>query len=471
MDFTRTQLTGLLNNVSHEKARFINIIHKLKALLALNKDNKLVLTSLDKLILTSSPQVIYENLSFPHPILKMLIEFLQKTKKMGDGDRVLIEILKKLVDEISFLLDNGVKPKTISNHLKDISLNDEKFEVEDNSPDLEIVDAVKSMTLEGHITSNLRDYIQSIVIDETATKLLIDAIEYTESFDSEKIRICKVHTGTPEDSYRIDGMLLNRTPEGKVKTASKTTIGIFNCPFDITRTELKGTILMHTSTELLNFSNEEAEMAKKQIDSLNVNVLVVSGTVNELFMDFADLRNLLVLRIFNKYDLKRLCDLVGGAIYNHLGPIPTKGFVENIDIVEDGDCKFTRVLASGKVTTIVLKNSLGEVCDEIERRILTTLENLEKNFSSISAKGVKFSPANFFERVSKDIGTSNIVRARVSKAISGVRCNRMLFADQMRCVRYAIEFLATVLEVDDYLVAKANQLDVKPRANPQWDED
>ncbi|ELA40745.1 uncharacterized protein VICG_02219, partial [Vittaforma corneae ATCC 50505] len=127
MDFTRTQLSGLLNNVTHEKTRFINILHKLKTILNLNKDNKLILTSLDKLVLTSSPQVVYENLNYSHPILKILIEFLQKTRKLGEGDKLLIEVLKKLVDEVSFLLENGIKPKTISNRLKDISLNKAMF--------------------------------------------------------------------------------------------------------------------------------------------------------------------------------------------------------------------------------------------------------------------------------------------------------------------------------------------------------
>lgn len=464
MDLSRTQLSGLLNNVQHEKTRFVNILYRLKSILSLFKGNKLILNSLDKLILTSSPQVICENLNFTHPILKILLEFLQKTKKMGDGDRLFIETVGKLVDEMEFLLENGIKPKIVSNTLKDISLDRKKFA----TASCNLANSMANLRLGNTMKSELREYIGRIIGDETVLKVLIDAIEYTQSFDNEKIRICKVGSGSLSDSYRMDGMLIPRLPEGCISSAVDTSVGIFNCAFDINRSELKGTVLMKNSTELLNFSRNEADDIKKLIDSLNVNVLIVSGTVNTLFVELADARNLLILRVFNKYDLKRLCDLLGGSIYTSLGPISMKGHVERIDVVQDGGAKFTRVVASGQVTTIVIKNAMKELCDEMERKIIMVLDNLQLHSAS---EDLLFTGTDFFQTAAKCIGTDTAVSARISKAIESMSFPSMIAEDAIKCMKYAFEFLATILEVDDYLIAKPDPLDVKPRDNPHWDDD
>lgn len=447
MDFTRTQLTGLLNNTTHEKSRFLNVLFKLKSILNLSKDSKLILSSLDKLILTSSPQVIYENLNYQHPILKILIEFLQKTKKLGKSSVLFVELLKKLVDEASFLLENGIKPKIISNNLKDINFDKKNF-IKNCKTDL-----------------SYKEYIKDLIGDETISNLLIEAIDLTKSFDSEKIRICKVQSGSLEDSYISEGMLINRTPEGTIKSAVNTSIGIFNCPFDIKRTELKGTVLMHNSTELLNFTKDEVELSKSLIDSLNVNILIVSGTVSDLFMDFANSRNLLIIKIFNKYDLKRICDLVGGSIYNNLGPIKEKGWISKVEVINDAEKSFTKIVSTGQVRTIVVKSSISEVCDEMERNMLLALENLANH------KDLIFTTPDFFKNVAESIGDKNVITTHISKAIKDIKFERGLVEDQLKTIRYAFEFLATIMEIDDYLMAKVDQLDVKPRDNPHWDDD
>lgn len=464
MDLGRTQLSGLLNNVQHEKTRFMSILHKLKAILDLFNGNKLILTQLDRLVLTSSPVLICENLNFTHPIVKILQEFLQKTKKLGEGDRLFLEAIRALIGEVNFLLENGIKSKTISNRLKDISLKRDTF----TAVNCNLVNSMANLRLGSTLKTEIRDYIGRMIGDETITKILVDAVEYTQGFDQEKIRICKVASGSLADSYRTDGMLLSRLPEGSIASAVDTSVGIFNCPFDINRTEMKGTILMKTSAELLNFSKDETEDVRRLVESLNVNVVIVSGTVSDIFMDMADARNMLVLRIFNKYDLKRLCDLLGGAIYSALGPITMKGHVEKIDVVRDGGSAFTRIVASGQVTTIVVKSSMREICDEMERKIQAVLENLQLHST---CEELVFTGADFFQTVAKCIGSEDAISARISKAVSSMSFRSLIADDAIRCMKYAFDFLATILEIDDYLIAKADQLDVKPRDNPHWDDD
>lgn len=457
MDLSRTQLSGLLNNVTHEKTRFIQLLHKIKSVLSLNRDHKLILTSLDKLLLTSSPTLIYKNINFSHPVLKILIEIIEKTKKMGDGDKTFVEILKVLVDKITFLLENGIKAKTISDTFKDFQIKQGDFSHQETS--------------QGFLTQNIRKYICDTLDDSFISNLLITAIENTNSFDIENIRISKVATGSTEDSYILDGILLSKTPEGIIKSLSNTSVGIFNCAFDINRTELKGTVLLNTAAELLNFSTDEISRAKELVDSLNVNVVIVCGNVNEIFLDFANSRNILVLRVFNKFDLKRLSVLLNAEILTALGPVIKPGFVNSVSVIDDGSSCFTKVIGCGSVNTIVLKNTMIQKCEELERKIINILETLKANSKAIEESKLLFSTPDFYKEASKKIGNSTVIDATVSEGLRSLEYKEMILNDQIKCLKYAFEFMATVLEIDDYLVARLDQLNVKPRNNSHWDDD
>lgn len=52
----------------------------------------------------------------------------------------------------------------------------------------------------------------------------------------------------------LSGMVFKREVEGDVTSASKAKVAIYSCPIDITQTETKGTVLIKTADELLNFS-------------------------------------------------------------------------------------------------------------------------------------------------------------------------------------------------------------------------
>lgn len=453
MDFSRTQLSGLLNNTAHEKTKYIAMLHKLKILLSLNKDHKLILTAMGKLVFTSIPSELYNHVNYKHPFKKILTEYLAKLSKCPTDSPYFIDVVKALIDQVVFLLDHGIKPKRISDTFKDVALGIKHPSV--------VVDNGNEF-----ISQKTCSFIKQVMKNDYIADLLIDSIKTTRSYEIEKIRICKIGTGSLENSYKISGMVISRHPEGVVKRITNTSVGIFNCPFDINRTELKGTVLFRNHKDLLDFSKNETECIKKIVDNLNVNVLIVSGTVDSRFLDFADERNLLVLKVFNNFDLKRICDCVGGSIYNFIGPVNHKGFSKEVSAFEDGGFTYTKIIGETDVNTIVLKCSVKEVLDEVERLIINTLESLKK------CKNFYFSDKNFHNSIISKIGKDDAVRTAMCKAISVVNDTELLIDNKIMTLKYAIDFLATLLEIDDYLVAKKDVLDIKPpKPDGHWDED
>lgn len=452
MDLHRTQLSGLLNNSTHQKARYVALLHKLLTLLNLNKDHKLILSSLGKLIITSQPSELYKHVNYRHPVLKILTEYISKLPKSPANSAFFVDALKSLVEEVIVLLDNGIKPKRISDIFKDAVFRINVSKKGDASGDI--------------VPDALAEYIREVVSNDHISDLLIDSIRSTGSFNAEKIRMAKIATGSLESSYRLDGIVINRGPDGRVKELSNTSVAIYNCPLDITRTELKGTLLFQGHEELLQFSKDETEHIREAVESLNTNIVIVSGKTDPIFLEFVDRRNILVLKVFNKFDLKRICDSVGGSIYNNLGPVQHKGFAKEVAEFSDAGYTFTRIIGSSDVSTLVLKSSIIEIADEYERIISNLLENLSR------CTDFSVSDASFYDEVVKSIGRNSAVEEFLCKAIMRIPVRKMLLDNQVVCLKYAIEFIAVVLEVDDYLIAKQDVLDVKPpKPDGHWDED
>ena len=69
------------------------------------------------------------------------------------------------------------------------------------------------------------------------------------------------------------------------------------------------------------------------------------------------------------------------------------------------------------------------------------------------------------------IGKSNVIRASICKALGSVKGRTMIYEDKVKCLKTAIGFVSVILEIDDYLVSKPDQLDVKQPGQRHWDED
>lgn len=61
----------------------------------------------------------------------------------------------------------------------------------------------------------------------------------------------------------MTGMVFKREVEGDVKKASDAKIAVYSCAVDINQTETKGTVLIKTADELLNYSKGEEDLLEK----------------------------------------------------------------------------------------------------------------------------------------------------------------------------------------------------------------
>jgi T-complex protein 1 subunit theta len=251
--------------------------------------------------------------------------------------------------------------------------------------DLE-VDRLKEMRSTTELSKALRTVIASKQsgVEDTLAELVAEAVlavlpKNPLNFNVDNVRVVKIMGGSLEQSKVVKGMVFGREPDGIVKQARKAKVGVFSCPIDISQTETKGTVLLKNAQEMVDFTKgeeERLEAAIKELYDSGLRVLVAGSTVGDLAMHYLNRFNILVIKILSKFELRRLCRVVGATPLARLGaPMPDE--MGTVDVVETTEIGGDRVTvfrqedanSATRTSTIVLRGATQNHLDDVERAI------------------------------------------------------------------------------------------------------
>ncbi|KAI1931695.1 T-complex protein 1 subunit theta [Ophidiomyces ophidiicola] len=343
--------------------------------------NKIVINHLQKMILTSDAATILRELDVVHPAAKLLVMASQQQEsEMGDGTNMVIVFAGELLRKAEDLLRMGLKAS-------DIVQGYEKAQAFALAclDDLE-VDRLKELRSTTELGKALKTVIGSkqcgsedILAPLVAEAILAVMPKTPAQFNIDNVRVVKIMGGSLEQSKVIKGMVFGREPEGSIKKAKKAKVGVFSCPIDISQTETKGTVLLKNAQEMLSFTKGEEdrlEAAIKEIYDSGVRVLVAGATIGELSLHYLNRFNILVIKVLSKFELRRLCRVVGATPLARLGaPMPDEmGSIDVVETMEIGGDRVTvfRQEDTSSITrtsTIVLRGATQNLLDDIERAI------------------------------------------------------------------------------------------------------
>jgi T-complex protein 1 subunit theta len=221
-------------------------------------------------------------------------------------------------------------------------------------------------------------------VEDTLAELVAEAVlavlpKNPLNFNVDNVRVVKIMGGSLEQSKVVKGMVFGREPDGIVKQARKAKVGVFSCPIDISQTETKGTVLLKNAQEMVDFTKgeeERLEAAIKELYDSGLRVLVAGSTVGDLAMHYLNRFNILVIKILSKFELRRLCRVVGATPLARLGaPMPDE--MGTVDVVETTEIGGDRVTvfrqedanSATRTSTIVLRGATQNHLDDVERAI------------------------------------------------------------------------------------------------------
>ncbi|KAJ4343617.1 T-complex protein 1 subunit theta [Ascochyta clinopodiicola] len=341
--------------------------------------NKIVINHLQKMILTSDAATILRELEVVHPAAKLLVMASQQQEaEMGDATNLVIVLAGELLKKAEELIRMGLKTS-------DIVLGYEKAQnaaqqtleelvcdkVEDIRSQAELAKAIRTVVAAKQ--SGSEDFLADLVAEAVLAVLPKNPV----NFNVDNVRVVKIMGGALEQSKVVKGMVFARSPEGNVTKATKAKVGVFSCPIDISQTETKGTVLLHNAKEMLDFTTgeeQQVEQAIKELHDSGMRVVVAGSTIGELAQHYLNRYNMLTIKILSKFELRRLCRVVGATPLARLGaPMPDEmgsiDVVETLEIGGDRVTVFRQENEQTRTATLVLRGATQNHLDDVERAI------------------------------------------------------------------------------------------------------
>uniref|UniRef100_A0A2K5C737 T-complex protein 1 subunit theta n=1 Tax=Aotus nancymaae TaxID=37293 RepID=A0A2K5C737_AOTNA len=284
-----------------------------------NGMNKMVINHLEKLFVTNDAATILRELEVQHPAAKMIVmaSHMQE-QEVGDGTNFVLVFAGALLELGEELLRIG----------------------------LSVSEVISIFPDSGH-------------------------------FNVDNIRVCKILGSGISSSSVLHGMVFKKETEGDVTSVKDAKIAVYSCPFDGMITETKGTVLIKTAEELMNFSKGEENLMDAQVKAIadtGANVVVTGGKVADMALHYANKYNIMLVRLNSKWDLRRLCKTVGATALPRLTPpvLEEMGHCDSVYLSEVGDTQvvvFKHEKEDGAISTIVLRGSTDNLMDDIERAV------------------------------------------------------------------------------------------------------
>jgi T-complex protein 1 subunit theta len=273
---------------------------------------------LEKLFLTSDAATIIRELEVVHPAAKILVmASQQQDSEQGDATNLVLMFAGELLGKAENLLHIGLHPSDIvqgyemaAKHCAEVI----------EGLTVECVDDLKQEgALEKAVTAavSAKNHGQ----EQLLTPLVVEAAKMImpknqSNFNVDCVRVVKILGGSMYDSRVVKGMVFGREPESVMRKASDAKVAIFSCPIDVGQTETKGTVLLKSAKEMVDYSHgEETQMEKaiKELADAGVKVVVSGGVIGELALHCINRYEIMAVKVLSKFDLRRLCRVVGAT--------------------------------------------------------------------------------------------------------------------------------------------------------------
>lgn len=166
-----------------------------------------------------------------------------------------------------------------------------------------------------------KQYGHEDLLSSLVSEACVSILPEKTTFNVDNVRVCKIIGAGLQSSAVIQGMVFKRHVEGDVSKQMKAKIAVYTCPVDITPTETKGTVLIKSAAELLNFSKGEESLLESQIKAVadaGAKVIVSGGKFGDMALHFLNKYNIMAVRIPSKFDIRRLCKAVGATALSKL---------------------------------------------------------------------------------------------------------------------------------------------------------
>ncbi|KAH9013788.1 T-complex protein 1 [Lactarius hengduanensis] len=376
------QMSGLEDAVLRNIEAVSELSNLVRTSFGPNGRNKLVINHLGKLFVTSDAATIIREIEVVHPAAKLLVMASQaQESEMGDATNTVLILSGELLKRAESLLVMGLHPSEV---IKGYELACAKALTElETLSTSELPSPLTKKALAHAVTPAIasKQYGSEDILARLVAEAALLVMPENKTFNVDNVRVVKIMGGSLAGSKVVQGMVFGREPEGDVKKVTGGKVAVFTNAIDVAQTETKGTVLIKSADDMLNFTRgEEKHMEKifKELADSGVKAIIAGTTVGELALHYLNRNQILVLKVLSKFDLRRLCRVVQATPLARLGaPTPEEaGYVDVCETIEIGGDRVTvlRQEPDGagvktRTATIVLRGATQNHLDDLERAV------------------------------------------------------------------------------------------------------
>jgi len=340
--------------------------------------NKMIIDHIEKLYVTNDAATIIGRLEIEHPAAKLLVLATEmQEQEAGDGTNFVVIFAANLLEKAEELIKMGLTPTDVADgyqlaadkaleHLETL----ECWKVEDTRDLKQVSRGIRAAIMS-------KQYGYEDFLSELIAKACISILPEKTTFNVDNIRVVKIAGSGVTASSVVQGMLFKRGVEGTVTCKDKAKVAVFSCPFDVSTTETKGTVLINSADQLTDFSRGEEVQLEEKVKALadaGITVVVAGGKVGDLAAHYLNKYGIMAVRLTSKWDLRRLCRTVGATIQPKMTlPSPEEvGLCDSVFLDEIGETPvvvFRQDGAESRVATVVIRGSTANLMDDIERAV------------------------------------------------------------------------------------------------------
>ena len=340
---------------------------------------KIVVNHLDKIFVTADAATIVQELEVEHPAAKLVVAAAKAAHaEVGDGTATVVALVGELLSRAEGLLREGLHTAEVADgysRAADAALAALETLAIPGSDKIDVTDAgAVAARLLGPVGAKHAEgapWLCPLVARACVAVAPSNAV----NFNVDNVRVLKVAGGAPEASALVHGLALKRGVEGSVKRADAARVAVYAQGFDTAGPETKGTVLIRTAAELEAYSGQEeaaVEALVAGVKAAGASVVAASGAFGDIAIHHLNAAGILALRVPSKFDLRRLCRATGATALARVAPpgADELGFAAAVELREVGGTQVVVVEQAekaGSVVTLVLRGATDALLDDAER--------------------------------------------------------------------------------------------------------
>eukprot|EP00639_Heterosigma_akashiwo_P001690 CAMPEP_0194575706 /NCGR_PEP_ID=MMETSP0292-20121207/11091_1 /TAXON_ID=39354 /ORGANISM="Heterosigma akashiwo, Strain CCMP2393" /LENGTH=547 /DNA_ID=CAMNT_0039427563 /DNA_START=86 /DNA_END=1729 /DNA_ORIENTATION=+ len=347
-----------------------------------NGMKKLIVNHMDKVIVTSDAATLLKEMEIQHPAAKMLeLAAEQQTAEFGDGSNFVVSFAGELLKLATDLLRMGLHTSEIVEgyrrayeHCKEVMPSLKVETVTDVRDEAALVRVLRPVIMTKQ--QGFEELLAPLVARACLT--VMPPAPAAPKLNVDHVRIAKLRGGATSASACLRGMVVLRDSENAVKRVADAKVTVFGCGLEASATEAKGTVLIKTAEELLNYNKGEEramEDAIRAIAESGCRMVAVGGSVSEMALHFLTKYEVMCVKVPSKWELRRLCAAVNATALVRVGAA-TPDEMGHCDLVEVREVAGRKILvleqtAAGdtRLATVVLRAATDSVINDLARAV------------------------------------------------------------------------------------------------------